>query len=218
MRSVEDFEDFIFPFTPDAPTAVIQHAIRESIVRFMTETKCVIDTVQMPLYAKTPDYIIDVPDCRNVLEVRFVRMGKSGMVPDTSWVELIENVDYTVDIRHDGVPSIVLLDPPQENCHKPLGSDISVEYAWSIKRDGCDIPDYVYEQYMSEIKDGALAELYAIPNQDWTNLQYAMTLRANLDEQYKILRSRFRKWGGNSKMRLGVARSRDRWASFWGAR
>lgn len=216
-KTVADFEDFIFPFAPDAPSSIIQHAVRESIVRFMRETQVAVDFSQFPLSPKVPDYVIDVPDCRIVIDVRSVKVGMQNTVPDDTWVELQRTTDYSVDIDHGGMPSIILRDAPQESCHRPLEQDMVVEYAWSISRDDCEIPDYLYEAYMTEIKDGALAELYAIPGQEWTNLQYAMMMRERVEDRYRQIKSRNSRWGSSpTKMRRMPIR-RSTMGSFWRA-
>lgn len=217
-RTVEDFEDFIFPYAPDAPSSIIQHAVRESIVRFMQETQVARDFAQFPLVAKTPDYIIDTIECRTIIDVVDVKFGCPGTIPDDSWNTLQRGVDYEVDLLHDGMPSIILKEAPQESCSRPLEVDMSVEYSWSISRDDCEIPDFIYERYMSEIKDGALAELYAIPGQEWTNLQYAMVLRQNVEEKYKQIRTKTKKRGSvPMKMRLGTSPMRRPFDNFWRA-
>lgn len=214
MRTVSDFEDFIFPYTPDAPTTIIQHAVMESITRFMQETKVAKDLVKIPLFANTPDYLIDVPDCRTVMEVVRVMYTDGNGLPDSNCVELERGVDYTVDLV--GQPVIELMDPPRSRCGEDISNVLWVEYAWSISRDGCEIPDFIYERYMPEVKDGALAELYAIPGQEWSNIQYAVMLRNNLDEKYRTIRSRFdTRWGRQPmKMRRSATRTRDV-SRFW---
>lgn len=214
MKTVSDFEDFIFPYTPDAPTAIIHHAVMESITRFMQETKVAKDLVKVPLFANTPDYLIDVPECRTIMEVVRVRYGDGSGLPNQDSDELVRGVDYTVDLL--GQPMIELTDPPRSRCDDDITDVLWIEYAWSISRDGCEIPDFIYERYMPEIKDGALAELYAIPGQDWSNVQYAVMLRNNLEEKYKTIRSKFdTRWGRQPmKMRRAIVHPRG-FSKFW---
>lgn len=215
-RTIEDFEDFIFPYTPDAPSSIIQHAIRESIVRLMQTTGLAKDFAQFPLVAKVPDYIIDTLECRTIVDVVEVKLGCQGTIPDDNWQVLQKGMDYDVDLLHDGMPSIILKEAPQESCARPLALDLSVEYSWSIARDDCDIPDFIYERYMNEVKDGALAELYAIPGQEWTNLQYAMVLRQSLEEKYKQIKIRTKKRGPiPMRLQLGTCVARRPFLNFW---
>ena len=111
-------------------------------------------------------------------------------------------------------PNIILKWVPDETCHSKLEQDIHIEYSWSIKRDECDVPDFIYERFMSQITDGALAILYSIPSQEFTNLQYAAALRANLDVQYRRIKGQYRRRdAGPLKMRLQAPTKASR--SFW---
>lgn len=214
-KTIADFEDFIFQYAPDAPTSIIHHAIRTSLVYFMQNTQSVKDFAQFPLVAKTPDYIIDAPECRVVVEVLSVKVGCSGTIPDATWYELERGVDYEVDLLNDGWPSIVLSEAPEENCHNPLNQDLSVEYAWSISHDDCEVPDFIYDRYMQYIIDGALAILYATPGQEWTNLNYAMQLRSTVEEAYKTIKSKSRRRSPQPmKFRRATSTIRNKFAMF----
>lgn len=214
MKHIEDFETFIFPYAPDVPTSVLQHAIRESIANFMNSTYIAKDFAQFSLEPKTSDYVIPLPECRNILEVVEVALGPSGGVKDDTWTILHIGVDYELDIMSADNPNIILKWVPDETCHSKLKQDIHIEYSWSVKRDECDVPDFIYERFMPQITDGALAILYSIPSQEFTNLQYAAALRANLDVQYRRIKGQYRRRdAGPLKMRLQAPTKASR--SFW---
>lgn len=217
-KTIADFEDFIFQYAPDAPTAIIHHAIRTSLVYFMQNTHAVKDFAQFPLIEKTPDYIIDAPECRVVVEVISVKVGCAGTIPDNSWVELERGVDYDVDLLNDGWPSIVLAEAPVAGCNNQVDLDMSVEYAWSISHDDCEVPDFIYDRYMQYIIDGALAILYATPSQEWTNLNYAMQLRNTVEEAYRTIKTKSRRRSPQPmKFRRATPQVRNKYAMFWRA-
>ena len=192
-KNIEDFEEFLFPLAPDAPSTIIQHALRESITNFMQITQIATDFFQTALEYNNPDYMVEAPECREVLEIVSVKVGPSGSVPDDRWDELEVGTDYRSDILNDGVPSVILADPPKNNCDKASGSDISIEYSWSMSRDGCELPDFIYQRFMKVIVDGALAILYAIPDQTFTSLPYSMILRDKVDAELKRIKIKYRR-------------------------
>lgn len=214
-KNIEDFEEFVFPLAPDVPSTVVHHSLRESIANFMQQTQMAKDFFQCELEYNNTDYMIQVPECRTIVEVVRVLTGGTGEVPNDRWEELTPGVDYQTDLFNNGVPSIILTSPLTSNCDSSTGVDISVEYTWSISRDGCDVPDFIYERFMQDIVDGALAYLYSIPDQPFTNLQYAMMLRSKVEASYKTLRSKYRRrYPQPMKMRR-ASLSRGASSSFW---
>lgn len=154
MKTIEDFEPFVLAYVPTAPQEIIQHAIRESIVEFMRETKVASASVEIKTQERVNDYIIDVPDCRRIVKIKKVYQGRSSC-GNIGWNELYggEDGEYRVELRAGGHPIIILKDAPR----KP--TKLRLEYVWTIGRDDCDVPDFIYDDYMSGIVAGALIRL-----------------------------------------------------------
>jgi len=47
MKTIEDFEPFVLAYAPFIPQEILQHAIRETIVEFMRESRCASDTLDV---------------------------------------------------------------------------------------------------------------------------------------------------------------------------
>lgn len=218
-KTIADFEDFVFQYVADAPTPIIHHALRTSIVNFMLETEVARDYAQFTLENKVPDYTLLIPECRVMVNTHSVKYGACGSIPDHTWLELRRGEDYNLDILHDGYPALVLSEAPEFGCDE-AGVDISVEYSWSISHDDCDVPDFIYDRYMQEIVDGALAILFSTPGEDWTNLAYATKLRSEVFERYKVIKSRTKR-RQPQPMKMQLARPTrsgfHRGGSFWRA-
>lgn len=154
MKTIEDFEPFVLAYVPTAPQEIIQHAIRESIVEFMRETKVASASVEIATQERVNDYIIGVPDCRRIVKIKKVYQGRSSF-GNIGWDELYggEDGEYRVELRVGEHPIIILKDAPR----KP--TKLRLEYVWTIGRDDCDVPDFIYDDYMSGIVAGALVRL-----------------------------------------------------------
>lgn len=154
MKTIEDFEPFVLAYVPTAPQEIIQHAIRESIVEFMRETKVASASVEIATQERVNDYIIGVPDCRRIVKIKKVYQGRSSF-GNIGWDELYggEDGEYRVELRVGEHPIIILKDAPR----KP--TKLRLEYVWTIGRDDCDVPDFIYDDYMSGIVAGALIRL-----------------------------------------------------------
>lgn len=161
MRTVADFEPFVIGYVPYLPQEVVQHAIRESIVEFLRESRIVKDTMEVETQEKVPDYILEVPDCRRIVKINSVDWSQKHCSGRENWERLTngESGDYIVELRRGEFPIIVLSEPPKKP-HR-----LRIDYTWTIGRDDCDIPNFVYEDYMQPIVAGTLMRLASLPDQ-----------------------------------------------------
>lgn len=115
MKTIEDFEPFVLAYVPTAPQEIIQHAIRESIVEFMRETKVASASVEIATQERVNDYIIGVPDCRRIVKIKKVYQGRSSF-GNIGWDELYggEDGEYRVELRVGEHPIIILKDAPRK--------------------------------------------------------------------------------------------------------
>lgn len=159
MRTIADFEDFIVLHAGDAPSVVLQHVIREGIIRFMRESQVFHDTAEIRGQCGVADYPVETPACRQVVTIEDVKpapgcgYGGPTFVLGNAW-----------RWRRDGMFAVVDFGGPLSD-----RSVMEVTYAWAISRDDCDVPEEVYQRYMEAVKGAALAELFAMPEQEWTN-------------------------------------------------
>lgn len=196
MKKVEDFVPFIIGRAPDIPDSYIEHAIREAINYFMRMTRVAVDDYQFEFQKKVDQYALDIPDCRRLLGVRSVAYSKCGGVLTPDWFALKNTPDYTmyeVITDVDGFPYINIYS------HIPDRDTVNVRYEWSISRDGCEIPDFIYEDYINIIADLALSNLYMLPNVEWANAQIAAVYSKSA--QSEITKLKIKKWGGVRSMK-----------------
>lgn len=156
---VSELEPFIVMHAPDAPSDILQHVIREATVRFMRRTRVAVDEAVLHTQCGVQDYRIEMPDCRELIAVEAVEpdIGSAYSAPFPG--QGMHGWDWMKDGRH---PVIYLGASPKD------GDCLQVQYSWTIGRDDCDIPDFIYEEWEEAIKHGALSELLLMPNQEWT--------------------------------------------------
>lgn len=208
MKTIEDFEPFVLAYVPYLPQEIIQHAIRESIVEFLRETKIARAIMEVETQDKVPDYILEVPDCRRIVKTHFVEISPSHCSGRERWDALYggENGDYRIELRRGDFPIIILSDPPKKP-HK-----LRIDYSWTIGRDDCDVPDFVYEDFMQGIVAGALLRLSILPDQQalvqQTSLHQATWFNA-------IQTAKIEKSGGKAKSIIGAPILARRRRSLW---
>jgi len=161
MKTPADFEPFILSYAPTIPSEYIEHAVRETVIEFMRDTRIAKATLEFETQEKVPDYMLEVPDCRRIVKVLNVHWTQAHCSGRENWAKLRtgEFAEYEVQLRLGDHPIIILEDPPKKP-HK-----VRVEYVWTIGRDGCDIPDFIYEDFMSAVVAGTCIKLAMLPDQ-----------------------------------------------------
>lgn len=204
-KNISDLEDFIVAFAPDAPAVVLQHVLREGTIRFMRQTRVAVDEVYFGTQPATPDYLLDPPECRKVIQIERVWIGPRDCSPglrDSRWYEVSPAYDgtygYSTDQTDLDMTTIILQGVPN-HCSVP----VCVQYSWTIARDGCDIPDALYEEYVDGIKYAALYELLMMPNQEWTDKAAAVFYGDRFREE--VQRAKNRKWSHRMRQPLRMS-------------
>lgn len=162
MSNVAEFIPFVLSYAPYTPSEIIEHAIRESIVEFMRESKIAVATTEIETQAKVFDYMLDLPECHRFLGVKRAVKGPVKCSGTTQWSDIFDGEygDYFIELRKGSHPFLQLTHADS----KP--HFIRLDYYWAIRRDECDVPDFIYEDFMDTIVAGALIRLAGVPNHD----------------------------------------------------
>lgn len=196
MKDVSDFEPFVLAYVPFIPSEIIQHAIRETIIEFLRETRIATATIELETQEKVADYMLEMPDCRRIVKVKDVHITPVSCSGRENWQKLRtgEFGDYDIELRHGDHPIIVFREPYKKP-HR-----VRVEYVWTLSRDECGIPDFIYEDFMSGVVAGTLLRLALLP--DGQTLGNTIPLHQqtwfNAIQQAKIDKS-----GGKAKRIIG---------------
>lgn len=166
MARVEQFTDYISVHAPDAPVDLIQFFIQEAVTDFLIDTKLATSFFRIKMYEKVHDYVLDVPDCHTIIDIKRVLAGFSDE-PTVDWDELKrtshpERTGYYLDMNNDGNTAIWVGAPCEIE-------EVEVEYVYTTKRGPCEIPDFVYDRHARAIQFMALSKIYGVPGQEWSN-------------------------------------------------
>lgn len=185
-KTVADLEDFIALHAPDAPSVVLQHVLREAVVRFMRESQIFQDQVEVEVQCQVLDYPLVLPHCQQLVTVESVEPAPG--CPDIVRVSGAKFWDWHRDSME---PVIVLTHGVRNN------TKLIVRYAWAISRDECELPRHLYEMWMEAVKGAALAELFAMPKQEWT----APALAVHWEQVYhvELVKAKNRRWSNYSR-------------------
>lgn len=136
---VNDFMPSVELMAPDAEPLQLQEAIRNAVVRLMTDSQVFTGYWTIPMQECIDEYYIDLPECRRLVGI--IGVTRNGL-PYTKWA------------RDDHEDVIRLFDNAGPcDCFE-------MKYSWKIGRDDCDIPDKVYEDYLPAVVQAALVTLH----------------------------------------------------------
>ena len=202
-RTVADFVPFVEITFAGAAPSTIQNAIRETIVTFMRETRAAADMLYLDAACGQVDHVLDTPECRRLVGVEAVyRQPPKGGAWTPDW-QMIPMSDMTRSLAgwwmdDTGGPNATLWVYPRS----ASPARYAVRYSWAIGRDNCDVPEWIYEDYEPTITAGALAMLHANPQDQSSDLKFALMQNAAFTQGVAAARARRLAQYRGRKMRI----------------
>lgn len=174
MRNVADFTTRMLANLPrDTREELVQLAVRDSINQFMRDSRAFLEEFHTPIAAcdKHPEFIVEMPDCRVLVEMRALWAAPNGCATgrrDARWQKLPKaESEYAPGwwVLEHGIANIAL----RVNEWYGRTEMMAVEYAYTIARDGCEIPDRIYEEWFDAIKAGVRQRIFGDPDSSMYN-------------------------------------------------
>lgn len=213
MAQVDDFLDYVSMYVPDIADDILRFTIQEAVTDFLVRTKLLTDYYRFDAQDGVNDYVIDLPKCHTLLQVKRVRAGNS-CTQAVDWDVLDRTVEpdhtgYFVDLENEGMPAIWI-------GVANSGLSVELQYVYTIKRGSCEIPDFIHDRYASTIQSLALSKLYNIPGQEWTNPQLAAQYQRMYDKDVADIRRQSTKFvSGPLKARAFIGKGRSMTGGFF---
>lgn len=205
MASIAQLEPFVaFQVYRDTPQPTLQHALRESLITFLTETRVAVSELYLTTRCKDHEYLLEPMACHRLLTVEHVSYAPQVCRPEQRWTPewptiaqdskgwdthrypYIANQDDCWRLDTVGEHGLVLwllgdTRTPRRVC---------VRYNWTLKRDAaCEFPDWIYEEYADAIAAGATAMLQSTPD-DGNSSKFAMLRDAAFAQAIATARTR----------------------------
>lgn len=160
--TVADFAPWVELKVQHAPTANVHHAIREAVAYFMRHSRAAVDEVYINVPCREREVVVEPRSCQRLVQIERVFVDphcrRDGRwAPD--WDELPhsdrEQGGWWIDDVGGPNATLWLADT------SPREQRLCVRYSWAIKRDNCDVPEWIYEDHADSIANGAIAYLHA---------------------------------------------------------
>ena len=210
MKSIAAFVPFVEIHARTEATENIQHAVREALILFMRESRAAVGEMYMTAECRQEDLAFDVPSCQRIVSI--IGVYEAPTCQDAVWTPHWRELPPTTPGAHhgwwtdetDGGNETLWLGSPYTR-----KTNLAVRYTWSIKRDDCMVPDWIYEDYADVIAAGALASIHSNPFVDQASPKLAASMQAAM--ALGIARARNRRV---AQMRPGPRRAGV--SNFWG--
>lgn len=173
MASLDRFMPTILVEVPQCPEPVATLAMRDTLIAFCDEALVWRETVRdLETEIGVPDYELEVPSGARVATVIRVRLEGRALTPGTPDQLLADTYGDDSGRPHyyfSLEPEILTFFKTPDNVYK-----FETTVAYAPKRNGNQVPDYIYEQYAETIKYGTLARLLTQPAKPYTDPQLGM--------------------------------------------
>ena len=140
-RTFEDLIPHISARVPKADEMSIEHIARQATIDFMEDTRIFHDQVVFTGQRGVVDYILEIPDDQVMIDI----------LPEG--VTLNGNA-YRA-FRRDGQYQVVGLTQTAVD-----GGCYAVNYSYKLKPDACELPDILYDNYLTAIVNKAVTLLF----------------------------------------------------------
>ncbi|MEM5400861.1 hypothetical protein [Paraburkholderia unamae] len=203
----EHFLKDVRPWAPDVPEFVAVHAIRNACIEFCEKTNYVQQNI-VPISGQmnVATYQISTPDGTRFLDAIEMYYNENLLIPKSvdelaviyrsyEWDTIGGNPAYVTRIIE---PEIQLVPFPVSYLSNAITGRISL----APTRDSCEIEHRVWEHYAETIAHGALARLYAMPDQPYSNPKAAEEFRRRFVAECGSARRKVEKGLGRADVRM----------------
>lgn len=199
--------DILPSLAADPSDPVTEHAIRRAAIEFCANTgawKHITDPDSVT--AGDPEYLLSIPQGADVLAVQNVAIGTETIVPKSlDWL----NANFSGWRTDNGTPryftqvettSLLLAPVPASGME-----GIVVTLTLIPSQASTGIPKWLFDKYMYDLADGAMAYLMMMPNKPWTDVQSGAFRRSRFETAMA---------NANALAAQGLGRARIRTASY----
>lgn len=204
---ITDLLNHVNYLVPDAPTPVIEVALRRSISRFMMSTRLFLEETTFKMEPGVADYIIPKEDCKTIIQIEEVRKTKKKCqnLISCAWEEIppamnCEGFGYYVDSLGAENTNVTITPTPNH-----VGV-IGVKYSWSIGTGDCEIPDQLGTLYLETIIQGTLYYLYSMVGTEWYNKGVADEQHIMYDHNLRLAKTRRLTNGARAPIKINPPR------------
>jgi hypothetical protein len=169
MATIASLAPFVEIKARNVPTPNVHHALREAVIAFMRMSRAAVDEVYVDVRCSERELVLVPKACHALVQVEAIYEDpgcrtRSRWNPDWLLLESSEMTQGGWWIDDVGGPNATVWIPPHRDKRR-----MCVRYSWSIKRDDCEIPDWMYQDYATFIADGALSYLHNNPSDEYAS-------------------------------------------------
>jgi hypothetical protein len=145
------------------PPAIAEDAIRQAAIDLCDRGGTWEFKLTLQTQPRVHEYPLLIPELSNVVGIKSVTINGSAYTPDLWGSRMCGCGGRAFALR--GLRAISVYPVPDED--DPAYADIEL---WlKPSQDACEVPNFLYDEWVDAIANGAAARLFAIPKQEWSN-------------------------------------------------
>jgi hypothetical protein len=184
VKSLDLFMPWVVPYVTGAPDPLVKQMVLDACIEFCAGTTVVQSVSTYSLEAGTAEYPIDVPTQQRLSRIIAVYVGTEQLrsvpveeVRHGGAIRSAVDTDVSSDVgtprffyQPDPLSDSVFLWPVPE---ADSDNTLAIQAAFEPTRSSTSVADALYDFYVGDIANGALARLMNIPNWPFSNPQLA---------------------------------------------
>ena len=202
----EDYIPYILPEVIACPSPSIMDAVRSAAIEFCEQTHLWRNTSEATdITEGVSEYSFTPPDGAKVVTVVYAEISSTQLVATSvttldeqysGWRTLTESVPSRFFVKEEGI--ITLVGEPSED----ITGGLIVDVILKPSRASTSAPDFLFEDWVEVIAEGALARLQGVPGKLWSDRREADRHRSSFERGMIRAKTRALKGGTNAPLEI----------------
>jgi len=166
MREIDDLLSKVIPYAPNCPEPMAVEHLREAAINLCKATRC---WREVESFTTTGDDIevMCVPPYASLFQMEWARFNDRVLEPVSAGPDILTHEDGLPFSYTQRTPNSIIIDPPAPGL-------LTLSMFLMPAPDATDLPEFMFDQFSTALGHGALSTLLLLPNQPFSNPQYAM--------------------------------------------
>jgi len=170
--AIADFVKYVRTEVPGCPEPLIEDAVMRTCIDFCTRTELLSEIIELVTSATLPTYVV-TPSDADLYPARLRAALKNGLPLDktdvASYALRSDRSDAGSPLAYFAPTRAQITFAPIPNAAETIELDLVLRPA----RDATDVPDVLYEEWVTAIAAGAKGLLLSMEGQPWANAALA---------------------------------------------
>ena len=186
------FYPYVQPYVPGCPEVVIESHLQEAANKFCEKSEVWRFVIEPDFTSKnTSDYAIDIPTNTVLESILYLHVNGLVLKPSSERFYLDQYQEDGTDVTGRPI-TYTMYDNASIKLHPTPDGKYTFNGLAILKPSlsATGVEDFIFESYGRAIASGAISQLAAIPNKEWTNPDLAMMHEVRFNKEIAAAKGR----------------------------